>query len=372
LRHRRPIPRPAALAALVALALTAAGAGPAQKPASLFVSPGGSDAGACTRATPCRSFDRAYHRARAGQVVEVAGGTYPSQSLSAAPGKSSSAHVVFRPAPGGTVTMGGRLTLRGVTHLTLTGFRFPRSDPDFELLLDGCNTDVSLVNSSGRRFFILEGNSQITFAGGSWGGYGTPGDEDSAIGTAGPSGPERSCGGKPAGPARQIVFDHVTFHDVFWNVPDTNWGGSHPDCFEINGYVDGVTIRNSTFTRCGNTFLSIYTDQGPVRNVVVANDTFTDLGDDSWYGMQIKNTQPFPISGVVLRDNTYRPDNPHAYGPYSPIRTEADPLGGTPMQVTGNSFQRGPSASECAKYRGAPYRVSWTSNQFLLGRRCGS
>ena len=51
--------------------------------ASVFVSVGGSDAGGCSQAAPCRSFDRAFHVAGSGAVVEVAGGTYPAQTLTA-------------------------------------------------------------------------------------------------------------------------------------------------------------------------------------------------------------------------------------------------------------------------------------------------
>src|SRR4051794_22361928 len=43
---------------------------------SLFVAPGGNDGGDCSAADPCRSFDRAYHVARPGQVVQLAGGDY--------------------------------------------------------------------------------------------------------------------------------------------------------------------------------------------------------------------------------------------------------------------------------------------------------
>src|SRR5205807_7323783 len=121
-------------------------------------------------------------------------------------------------------------------------------------------------------FLILEGNTRITFRGGSWGGYATPGQDDSAIGTAGAAGPERMCNGQVAPPAHAILFDGVTFHDVFWRVPETAWGGSHPDCVELNGYVDGVIIRNSLFVRCASTFTELNPDQGDITNVTFTNN----------------------------------------------------------------------------------------------------
>jgi hypothetical protein len=252
------------------------------EPATVFLAPGGSDGGPCGQAAPCRSLQRGLSVAAAGAVVQLAPGRYPGQSLSG--GKAET--VTFRPAAGGRVTMGGRLTLEGAHNVRLVDFDFPRSDPQYELLFDACNSGITLTNSTGRRFVILEGNGALTFQGGSWGGYSNPGDEDSAIGTSGATGATRSCGGKPAGPTHDVLFDGITFHDNFWGKPESQWGGSHPDCFEINGDVNGVTIRNSTFVRCQDSFLAIYSDQGNVTNVTIDHNTFTDLGDTTYYGSQ--------------------------------------------------------------------------------------
>ncbi|HET8757041.1 MAG TPA: DUF1565 domain-containing protein, partial [Solirubrobacteraceae bacterium] len=55
-------------------------AAPAQA-ATLNVSPNGSDSGSCTSAVPCKSLGRAYAVAASGDVVSVAPGTYPSQTV---------------------------------------------------------------------------------------------------------------------------------------------------------------------------------------------------------------------------------------------------------------------------------------------------
>ncbi|MDX6466674.1 MAG: hypothetical protein QOI27_1714 [Gaiellaceae bacterium] len=340
------------------------------RPASVFLAPGGSDGGPCSAAAPCRSLQRGLSVAASGAVVQLAPGTYPGQSLTG--GKDAT--VTFRPAAGGRVTMGGRLTLAGARNVRLVDFDFPRSDPQYELLLDACNSAITLTDSTGRRFVILEGNGPLTFEGGSWGGYSNPGDEDSAIGTAGATGPTRSCGGKPAPPTHDVLFDGITFHDNFWGKPESQWGGSHPDCFEINGYVDRVTIRNSTFLRCQDSFLAIYSDQGNVANVTVENNTFTDLGNTTYYGSQwVSGGKPYKCGGIVFKGNTWRPNNPNGKYPYSGLRTECEPPPGVaPALVIGNDFQKGPQPGDCARFKSAPFRTVWKNNTFRLGSPCSS
>jgi hypothetical protein len=302
--------------------------------------------------------------------VQLAPGKYAGQSLTG--GKAQT--VTFRPAPGGRVTMGGRLTLAGARNVRFVDFDFPRSDSQFELLIDACNSGITLTNSTGRRFVILEGNGPLTFEGGSWGGYSNPGDEDSAMGTAGATGPTRSCGGKPAPPTHDVLFDGITFHDNFWGKPESQWGSSHPDCFEINGYVNGVTIRNSRFIRCQDSFLAIYSDQGNVSNVTVENNTFTDLGNTTYYGSQwVSGGKPYKCGGIVFKGNTWRPNNPNGKYAYSPLRTECEPPPGVaPAQVIGNDFQKGPQPGDCARFKSAPFRTVWKDNTFRLGSPCTS
>jgi chitodextrinase len=347
--------------------------------AALFVAPGGSNANPCTDpALPCATFDGAFDRATAGDVVEVAGGTYAAQDISGDRGGL----VTFRPATGATVTMHGTLSLAGVQHVKLVDFHFPRVDPNYDLLLRPCNGDVTLENSTGRRFFIFEGNSDITFSGGAWGGYSTPDDEDSGIGIENPT-TLATCNGTTAPPAHNIVFDGVTFHDVFWIPTCTvdasggrcvEWGASHPDCLEINGYVDGVTIRNSTFERCGNTMLSLYTDQGNVENVVVRNNTFRQMSPTSYYGLQwTDTTDGFYCSGDKFLDNSYLPNAPTAWQPNTPPRFECNVKpGGIPTEVAGNTFQTGPSTMDCDRSKTTDpgytpphvYDTNWRDNTF--------
>ena len=77
-----------------------------------YVSPSGNDAGGCaTVITPCRSFNAAYRAARPGDVVEVLGGSYGTQTIVNDPSKTGGPNIVFRPALAGTVTVTGDINV---------------------------------------------------------------------------------------------------------------------------------------------------------------------------------------------------------------------------------------------------------------------
>jgi chitodextrinase len=351
---------------------SACGAPPPPAVGTVYLSPNGSDANACTLVAPCVTLQRGFDASSAGGTVELAGGTYPSQSVT---GDKGDPDVVFRPA-GATVSFSGRVTLQNAKHMTFSNLGFSRTDQYRDLEFHSCNVDITLVNATGRRFQMFEGNRDITFQGGDWGGYDTAGMTlDNAIGTRGAAGPTVTCPGDGAPrPTQNVLFDGVTWHDVFWGKAPAEWGGAHPDCFEINGFVDGLTIRNSTFIRCGDSFFGLYGDQGNVVNVTVENNLFQDLGNYTWFGMQWASVgKPYKCGSLVFRNNTWRPNNPGALRPYSPIRTECEPPPGYgPVQITGNSFQNGPVDTDCVRFLTVPYNTVWQGNEFTLGLPCGT
>jgi len=352
--------------------------------------------GSCTRAstlatyadaTACGSFGAALSTAQAGDVVLVrcnsgASCTFAPEELS---GDRGSATITISAASGYTVSFEEAqnsyryVWLNGLRHVTFKGIGFGHnnagnSTPNLRI---DCSRSVTLENASGRRFFMFEGNADFTFKGGDWGGYSTPGEEDSTMGTTGAYGPQRTCPGDSSPqPQKNILFDGVTFHDVFWISSCTvvnggqcsQWGGSHPDCFEINGYVDGVTIVNSTFFHCGNTMLSLYTDQGDINNVTVRNSTFRDNAAWSWYGIQWVTTASFDCSGDRFVNNTYAPNAPNAWYPNTPPRFACNtPSASTATVVSGNSFQQAPPPTECTASKANPYLTSWSNNSYASG-----
>jgi hypothetical protein len=254
---------------------------------------------------------------------------------------------------------------------------------DGDLRVD-CTTDVTIRGMSGRRFHMFEGNARIRFVGGSWGGYSTPNEEDSSIGTTDPEGPDgRPCHGKAADePSTDVTFDGVTWHDVFANTPSSAWGGSHPDCFEINGYTLRLTITHSRFLNCGNTFWSLYGTQGFNYDLTFSDNLLRGLNNDpssnEYYGIQVRsdpasaNTPGHGVCGnVVLRGNRVQPANPHAPFAYSGwvIQCDAAP-GFRPIELTRNTFDMVQARSACQRSKAAPTRANWHDNRWLRGRRC--
>lgn len=350
-------------------ALATSGGDAARQARTVYLAPGGSDGGPCTRPAPCQTLGRGLAAAAAGDAVELQGGVYEGQTLSGDRGGL----VTFRPAAGATVQFSGRVTLADAHHLRLESFTFSRSDQYWDLFLDACNSDVTIVNGQGRRWKMIEGNETVTFRGGSWGGYGAAGESsDSGFGTTTATGPSKQCGGTIAPPARNILIDSVTFHDVFWGVPPEQWGGAHPDCLEINGYVDGVTIRNSRFLNCGDSFLGVYTDQGNLHNIRLEHNLFKGLGNSTYFAVQIVGDPPYSCLNVVVTGNAFFPDNPAGASPQSPIRTDCPTSGsGAGVTVTGNLFARGPGEDDCRRFL-VPTTASWTSNLFREKPLCGT
>jgi hypothetical protein len=139
----------------------------------VYVSPHGADAGSCTRAAPCKSFDRAYHVASPGETIEIAGGTYPAQLIGVDVHKvRASRNVVFQPAHRAIVRIAGELTMYG-SHATFLGSGKPsnfRLRKLTSVATRGATTSnhVSFVDLDGETFTIGP-NYAITIKGGDWG-----------------------------------------------------------------------------------------------------------------------------------------------------------------------------------------------------------
>ena len=364
------------------------------------VAPGGSDANDCTDpAAACATLDCGYHVAQPGDVVQLADGTYRGQEITADPAKTAAPNVVLEPAPGASVSFSGRVTLTGASFLTLHDLTFDTGDPFNDFLLGPCNHDLQLENPSGTRFVVEGGNSNVTFHGGSWGGYSH--GEDSAIGGDSSIADLQTCGTGVNQPSRNIHFDGVTWHDVYWTSqyasgtfappciqsngvyctpaapqdspggPCVEWNGAHPDCFEIDGDIDGLTIENSTFVRCGDSFLAIYGDSlAPVQNVTIRNNTFADGDPFGFWSVQMNDSgHPFSCGGLAFTGNTFdtnNPNNPNTDFVGGPVRISCS---GAPSSLTGNTFESGPpDGVDCTLLQ---RNALWDGNTFTIGNPCG-
>jgi hypothetical protein len=311
----------------------------------LHVSPSGSDTSCARAGAPCRTWDRAYQLAQAGDTIEVAGGTYPEVVL------RGTKAVTFRVAPKQTVTLTDGLEGDSLQNVTFFG-PVNTGGYDAGIYTKGCSANLEFHQFFGKKFAITESSRDIKLYGGDWGGYQTGGSDSSVAGYTGDGSP--SCGD---GIVRNILIDGVRFHDVLYE-PSSQWNGAHPDCFETYGKVNGVTIRNSVFERCGNTYIGFYTDFGDFSNVLIENNLFRGGVFDSYWSTQIMQKTGFKC-GVVFRYNTY--DSP-GNSP-SPPRIDC-----ASAEIYGNIFRVGPPSWEC--------HGNWSYNVFesksQSGDNCGT
>jgi hypothetical protein len=295
MRARTVVPVAVAAVALAAgggVWLSGAHGGKASGDGVVHVAPDGADANDCTPDAPCQSFDRAYHAAQPGQVVEIAAGRYPDQTLSYDPAKSSAAHVVFRPAPGADVTTGDIVVgadryTAGASHvtfrdLTMTGWR-----------VEGCGSPGGTAQcATGPE----SGGDDVTFV------------DDTVLGGVFGYHPDVQNSYLMQKRPQNVLFDGVLFHD--WTrtkKPCDSSGLCHVECLQISS-GDNITIRNSTFRHCD--IFDVHMDDGVSwgtgfpTHVTVVNNTFgrsTDgAGYQVYYGLSI-----YGGSHVLVRGNRW-------------------------------------------------------------------
>src|SRR4249920_3201370 len=305
---------------------------PPPKPASVFMSTGGSNSNPCTKAQPCKSFDRAYRVAKPGDTVEVAGGSYPGQAINPDSSKTSSSDVVFRPASGASVTMSGELEANGahfeVRDMTLNQVNFPNSANDITLR--------NIVNHG----MWWQGSSNISIIGG-----------EISCPTCDAHSHMQNSGSTPP---HNILFDGVYFHD--WQ----SQAGEHVECLQILG-GDGITIRNSVFKNCGtgngglgataDLHLQTYGSPAP-KNILIENNFFYASGN------------PYVIQGEDFVNLDFRYNSMAG-----PLLLYDGPSPGTGIDIVGNILPYDSWAGCNAQQAGDP--INWSHN-VMSGGTCGA
>jgi hypothetical protein len=282
-----PTDRPATSAAAPADAGSgAAGSGdrsaaPRHLPApSLFVAPGGDDAGPCGAEAPCASFDRAYHAARPGQVVEVAGGSYGPQVLTRDPAKAGAgcerrgriaACVVFQPARNARVDVaeldfGANYKEQGPAGIAVVAGRGRSlSTGSTNFIQAG---EVALWGVRHRNLYVTGGHD-LAVRGGSIGGQTSPDGLHPEI--------QSVYRSSPAIVPTRLTIEGVRFHDINTTSPT-----AHVDCLQVESGVD-LVIRGNTFERCGSTGLRISygggANENPPRRLLIERNVFRSCDD---------------------------------------------------------------------------------------------
>ena len=250
------------------------------RPASVFLSPAGSDSNPCSRAAPCRSLDRAYRVARPGEFVELAGGSYPTQDVNDDPSKTSEDDVVFRPAAGAAAVFGG-IDVFG-DHVEFRGIQ---STQDFYVKCGA--DDVTLRNSKAALFFIRSA-TDVSFVDVEFG----PSDDISQIGHT------EECQFSPD----RILMERVYMHDFTHPDPSV-----HMECLTVQA-ANNLTIRNSRFHHCED-FDILLKHRVPVLrsdNMLFENNWFDKPWPDGSSAIQFSE----PDSGgtyanVTIRNNSF-------------------------------------------------------------------
>jgi hypothetical protein len=269
-----------------------AAAVPPERSATIFVSPAGSDGGACTRAVPCLTLNRAYRAARPGDVVEVAGGTYPGQRIDEDPSKTSSRHVVFRPAPSALVTVQGMLDFglasigrRSARHVTIRNFAVTN-----EIRAWATSEDLVWENIDANAF-LIDGGRRITVRGGDFGPC--------------RAGAGQSCVSKIAGPtAENILVERALFHDITTSDPVRY----HVECMFLRAGTN-VVIRRNRFVNCEvfDIFLQGQREISRFSNVTIEQNVFAAplKGDGTRRDTAIAFSGQKAFGGIFIRRNSF-------------------------------------------------------------------
>jgi uncharacterized membrane protein len=327
-----------ALAAAVAVAVAVGGGKSPATPGAradtgcgtectLAVSMDGSDSNDCSQSSPCRTFDRAYHVARPGQIVVVAGGTYPSQTLlydASKAGVKPLPHVVFRPAAGAKVTIDGDLaisdtrTVKGASRVTFRNMTILEN-----VNLEGCGVEdgqqcpppatagtshltFDHLRVKGPVALLCHSCDHVKILGGVWG-------PDSYRPCNGSLHPEVSptydaeLSGKLKRP-HHILIDGARFQNFARCTR-----ADHTECLQFEP-ADYVTIRNSVFTKCDTITLAFFTSLAfdsrsaagyAAPDHIVLENNFIDHSYDASGGPTYNALQIGECTNCVIRNNSW-------------------------------------------------------------------
>jgi hypothetical protein len=199
--------------------------------------------------------------AAAGDIVQLAAGSYGSQTIERDTGLTSSEDVVFRPASGASVVLGS-VTVYG-SHVTLEGMQATDLTARVTDPYRFAVSDVTFRNMDARNFMVLSA-SNVSVIGGD---YGPASDCGGPYGGSNNSIRRFAENGAPN--PQNILVEGVRIHDII----SENFTQCHIEGLAIFA-GEGVTVRNSKFW--GNSVYDIFlqSNSGPVSKVLIENNWF--------------------------------------------------------------------------------------------------
>jgi chitodextrinase len=304
---------------LVTPASFATAACPPPGAADWYLSPSGSDSNSCTQTAPCRSVSRAYAVSAPGDVVQLAGGSYGSQSVS---GTKSAPAVIMQPASGATVTFGSldvdadRIEIRDV-HLN--GGLTVGGNSDFATLRN--------IDMNGQLY--ITGPRDLSIIGGDVGPF-----------IDNPSWLTHDNGSAP----QRVLIQGVWFHD--FTVSDAS---VHTECILVIA-GNGITFRGNKFTNCSIFDISLgwcCSSPGSPTNVLIENNFFGPAMSGAQTTLHF-NTNLSPVNYTIRNNSSATPwVLDQGQGTFSNVRAMGNAVAG-----------------------GGCGRVVWTYNVFS-GSGCG-
>jgi hypothetical protein len=270
----------------------------------LYVAPNGSSGGSCTQSAPCASFDRAYHQAQPGQIVEMACGSYAAQSLRPDPSKdSATANVVFQPAAGCT---GATLPNSGfpiqASHLELHGLTMDQTGcvasapapnppcPNISVSTPGHDVVLDGIKSS--RFYIT-GGYNVVIRNSDFG----PSYDNHGIVHA------DSAGNRP----HDILIENVAVHD-HWNTDVCKAtrgcvGQNHQGCGPTLNDSYNVVERRVRWFNCEDLDQLVKPYKFANENIRIENSWFGP--GNGFRSLSLTSSKTRPNSGIQLVNNTF-------------------------------------------------------------------
>jgi hypothetical protein len=286
--------------------------------------------------------------------VQVAGGTYPDQTLyfDAAKTGATLPHVLFQPAPGASVTINGNLsasdmrTLMGASHFTARDMTVVG-----DVVLEGCgvpdglqcpldansgSVDITLQNLrvKGPYAFVCHSCANVQILGGVWG-------PDSYLPCHGSAHPEVSPAYDALTFAKLKRPNHILIDGARWQNFARCATNEHTECLQFEP-ADYVTIRNSVFTHCDTISLAFFTSlagdsKSPAGYAapdhIVLENNFIDQSYDATGGTTFNGLQIGECTNCVIRNNSWL-QNAHlpANPPYGEISLNNVVVGNAGLQ----------------------------------------
>jgi hypothetical protein len=241
--------------------------------ATLYIATNGSDSNPCTQSAPCASFNGAYQKAAGGDTVEIAGGTYGSQSLTAA---TKGSVVTLRAASGASVTIGSlTINTRFVEVQNVRATGHINIGPSNNVWSNSVN-HITLRNVSGKSMMVVA--EDVLVQGGDFGGFDgcNASNQEDVIDVW-----QLPDSGGTYHASNRVTFDGVTVHDITDHnntCSDVSGSGNgrHVDCMQIlAGHY--ITVRNSTFYNCATSDIIARPFRDSLDNLLFENNFFGEV-----------------------------------------------------------------------------------------------